>query len=88
MSACRAAARFLGVLATFTRADSCGSGSGRALSLEGQEMLQKLMHEASERFSRGAKKKAIKGMHPPTNQCDRVFASDTIQRFIWRAVVS
>jgi hypothetical protein len=37
-------------------------GSGHGLSLEGQQMLQKLMHETSERFSRGAKKKPIKGM--------------------------
>jgi hypothetical protein len=38
------------------------SRSGHGLSLEGQQMLQKLMHETSERFSRGAKKKPIKGM--------------------------
>jgi hypothetical protein len=31
-------------------------------------MLQKLLHEASERFSRGAKKKAVKGMHPATRR--------------------
>ena len=37
-------------------------GSGRGLSLEGQQMLQNLMLESSNRFSRGAKKQPIKGM--------------------------
>lgn len=36
---------------------------GRGLSLDGQQMLQKLILESSERFSRGSKKKPIKGAH-------------------------
>jgi len=36
---------------------------GRGLSLDGQQMLQKLILESSERFSRGSKKKPIKGTH-------------------------
>ena len=37
-------------------------GSGSGLSLEGQQMLQNLVLESSNRFSRGAKKQPIKGM--------------------------
>lgn len=47
--------------AVTTEQSSLEGSSGCSLSLEGQHMLQKLLHEASERFSRGAKKKAVKG---------------------------
>jgi hypothetical protein len=36
---------------------------GRGLSLDGQQMLQKLILESSERFSRSSKKKPIKGTY-------------------------
>ncbi len=51
-------------------------------------MLQKLLHETSERYSRGAKKKAIKGTHPALKECSRACVSDTILRFFRCAVVS
>jgi hypothetical protein len=62
--------------------------SGCGLSLEGQQMLQKLLHETSERYSRGAKKKAIKGKHLALKECSRTCVSDIIIRFFRCAVVS
>lgn len=61
---------------SFLYADVIRSGTG--LSLEGQQMLQNLLRETSERFSRGAKKKSIKGIQPYISQCAEVFLFNTI----------
>jgi hypothetical protein len=64
---------------------------GRGLSLDGQQMLQKLILESSERFSRSSKKKTIKGTFRISFmfECKRELVfGNFIHRFVWRAAVS